>query len=112
MPSSAGEGWAMRSRIQTFPILPRRKLPREPRPKNNLMIDVKNLTKAFGAKLAVNDVSFAVARGEVLGFLGPNGAGKSTTMRMITGFFPPSEGTLTMGGYDITRQPIADTGPI
>ncbi len=49
------------------------------------MIKVENLCKSFGAKVAVNDVSFSVERGEVLGFLGPNGAGKSTTMRMITG---------------------------
>ena len=56
------------------------------------MIKVENLVKAFGAKLAVNDVSFTVERGEVLGFLGPNGAGKSTTMRMITGFIPPTSG--------------------
>src|SRR3954469_1131218 len=71
------------------------------------MIEVKNLVKAFGAKLAVNDISFAVERGEVLGFLGPNGAGKSTTMRMITGFIPPSDGAITVGGFDITTNPIA-----
>jgi gliding motility-associated transport system ATP-binding protein len=70
------------------------------------MIEVKNLVKAFGAKLAVNDISFSVERGEVLGFLGPNGAGKSTTMRMITGFIPPSDGTITVGGHDITTDPI------
>ena len=56
------------------------------------MIRVQNLTKSFGPKLAVNGVSFTVERGEVLGFLGPNGAGKSTTMRMITGFIPPTDG--------------------
>ncbi len=61
------------------------------------MIKVENLSKSFGPKLAVNRVSFTVERGEVLGFLGPNGAGKSTTMRMITGFIPPSEGTVTVG---------------
>jgi ABC-2 type transport system ATP-binding protein len=71
------------------------------------MIDVRNLVKAFGAKLAVNDVSFGVERGEVLGFLGPNGAGKSTTMRMITGFIPPSDGTVTVGGHDVTKDPIS-----
>jgi len=71
------------------------------------MIEVKNLVKAFGAKLAVNDISFEVERGEVLGFLGPNGAGKSTTMRMITGFIPPSDGTVSVGGYDITTDPIS-----
>ena len=54
------------------------------------MIKVENLSKAFGPKLAVDNVSFEVHRGEVLGFLGPNGAGKSTSMRMITGFIPPT----------------------
>ncbi len=70
------------------------------------MIKVQNLAKFFGAKHAVDGVSFTVARGEVLGFLGPNGAGKSTTMRMITGFIPPSEGTVTVGGFDIVEHPI------
>ena len=70
------------------------------------MIKVENLKKAFGPKLAVNGVSFTVERGEVLGFLGPNGAGKSTTMRMITGFIPPTEGRVTVGGNDITTNPI------
>jgi ABC-2 type transport system ATP-binding protein len=70
------------------------------------MITVQNLKKAFGPKLAVNGVSFTVQRGEVLGFLGPNGAGKSTTMRMITGFMPPTEGTIRVGGYDMVEQPI------
>jgi len=70
------------------------------------MIKVENLVKAFGPKLAVNGVSFAVERGEVLGFLGPNGAGKSTTMRMITGFIPPTAGRVSVGGYDITEHPI------
>src|SRR3979409_326970 len=70
------------------------------------MIKVENLTKAFGPKLAVNDVSFSVERGEVLGFLGPNGAGKSTTMRMVTGFIPPTSGTISIGGYDVVQTPI------
>jgi ABC-2 type transport system ATP-binding protein len=70
------------------------------------MIKVQNLTKAFGPKLAVNNVSFSVERGEVLGFLGPNGAGKSTSMRMITGFIPPTSGTVKVGGYDIVESPI------
>ena len=70
------------------------------------MIRVQNLTKAFGAKLAVNGISFAVERGEVLGFLGPNGAGKSTSMRMITGFIPPTAGTVTVGGFDIVENAI------
>ncbi|HWH71423.1 MAG TPA: ATP-binding cassette domain-containing protein [Candidatus Sulfotelmatobacter sp.] len=70
------------------------------------MIKVHNLAKVFGSKRAVDGLSFSVERGEVLGFLGPNGAGKSTTMRMITGFFPPTEGTVTVGGFDIVEQPI------
>ena len=70
------------------------------------MIKVENLTKFFGAKHAVDGVSFAVERGEVLGFLGPNGAGKSTTMRMITGFILPTGGTVTVGGFDMQEQPI------
>jgi len=70
------------------------------------MIKVENLVKAFGPKLAVNDVSFTVERGEVLGFLGPNGAGKSTTMRMITGFIPPTSGRITIGGYDMLENPL------
>ncbi|MDB6148225.1 MAG: transporter related-protein [Spartobacteria bacterium] len=71
------------------------------------MIKVENLTKAFGAKIAVNNISFTLERGEVLGFLGPNGAGKSTTMRMITGFIPPSDGKVSVGGHDVVDNPIA-----
>jgi ABC-2 type transport system ATP-binding protein len=70
------------------------------------MIKVQNLSKSFGPKVAVNDVSFSVERGEVLGFLGPNGAGKSTTMRMITGFIPPSAGSVSIGGHDMIDEPI------
>src|SRR6266404_9780680 len=70
------------------------------------MIKVQNLSKSFGPKLAVNGVSFTVGRGEVLGFLGPNGAGKSTSMRMITGFIPPTSGTVKVGGFDIVENPI------
>jgi ABC-2 type transport system ATP-binding protein len=71
------------------------------------MIRVEHLSKSFGPKLAVNNVSFAVERGEVLGFLGPNGAGKSTTMRMITGFIPPTAGRVAVGGFDMLENPIA-----
>ena len=71
------------------------------------MLEVKNLKKSFGDFLAVKGVSFSVKEGEVLGFLGPNGAGKSTTMRMITGFLPPTEGTAVIDGHDITAEPIA-----
>ncbi len=70
------------------------------------MIKVEQLTKHFGPKVAVNGVSFTVERGEVLGFLGPNGAGKSTTMRMVTGFIPPSAGRITVGGYDMVENPL------
>jgi len=70
------------------------------------MLTIENLVKAFGAKRAVDDISFAVERGEVLGFLGPNGAGKSTTMRMITGFIPPTAGTVKVGGHDMLAEPI------
>src|SRR5262245_25656979 len=70
------------------------------------MIKVENLTKMFGAKRAVDGISFTVERGEVLGFLGPNGAGKSTTMRMITGFIPPTDGRISVGGFDVMSQPI------
>ena len=70
------------------------------------MIKIQNLVKAFGAKRAVDDISFSVERGEVLGFLGPNGAGKSTTMRMVTGFMPPTAGRVTVGGHDIVDSPL------
>jgi ABC-2 type transport system ATP-binding protein len=70
------------------------------------MIRVQDLKKFFGPKKAVNGVSFTVERGEVLGFLGPNGAGKSTTMRMITGFIPPTEGTVSVGGFDMLDDPL------
>ena len=70
------------------------------------MIEVKNLCKSFGPNKAVDHVSFRVQKGEILGFLGPNGAGKSTSMRMITGFVPPSGGTAVIGGHDIQREPV------
>src|SRR5215210_1370788 len=70
------------------------------------MIKVRNLQKSFGPKVAVNGVSFTVEKGEVLGFLGPNGAGKSTTMRMITGFIPPSAGEVSVGGFNMLEDPI------
>jgi ABC-2 type transport system ATP-binding protein len=70
------------------------------------MIRIENLVKSFGPKRAVDGVSFNVERGEVLGFLGPNGAGKSTTMRMITGFMPPTAGRVTIGGHDVAESPL------
>ncbi|MCS7091633.1 MAG: ATP-binding cassette domain-containing protein [Verrucomicrobiota bacterium] len=69
-------------------------------------IRVEHLTKHFGPKRAVDDVSFTVSTGEVLGFLGPNGAGKSTTMRMVTGFIPPTSGRVWIGGHDMWENPI------
>ncbi len=71
------------------------------------MIEVESLTKHFGTKYAVDDLSFTVKQGEVLGFLGPNGAGKSTTMRMITGFIPPSSGDARVCGISIVDNPAA-----
>ena len=71
------------------------------------MIEVTSLTRRFGAFTAVDDVSFQVGRGEVLGFLGPNGAGKTTTMRMLTGYLPPTSGTVRIGGQDVVRQSLA-----
>ena len=70
------------------------------------MLEVKNLKKRFGGFEAVKGISFAVEKGEVLGFLGPNGAGKSTTMRMITGFIPPTSGTAEICGHDILKDPV------
>jgi gliding motility-associated transport system ATP-binding protein len=70
------------------------------------MISVKNLTKTFGNKTAVKDLSFDLESGEILGFLGPNGAGKTTTMRILTGFFPPTSGTASIDGVDVVDDPI------
>jgi len=71
------------------------------------MITTQNLSKRYGEKLAVDDLTFSVAPGEVLGFLGANGAGKSTTMRMIAGFVAPSAGRVSVCGHDIERAPVA-----
>ena len=70
------------------------------------MIDVQHITKRYGRVTAVDDVSFSVERGEILGFLGPNGAGKTTTMRILTGYMPPSEGRAAIAGFDTFDQPI------
>ncbi len=69
------------------------------------MIEVHHLTKVFGQKTAVNDLSFTVSQGEVLGFLGPNGAGKSTTMRMVTGFLNPTSGDSQICGISVAKHP-------
>ncbi len=70
------------------------------------MIEVQNLTKRYGRVTAVDDVSFRVERGEILGFLGPNGAGKTTTMRILTGYMPATEGKAIVAGFDVFEQPI------
>ncbi len=69
------------------------------------MIQVQNLRKEFGTKVAVDNVSFTVEKGQVLGFLGPNGAGKSTSMRMVTGYFRPTSGSIRVGGIDMLEEP-------
>ena len=69
------------------------------------MIEVHRLTKRYGDRTAIEDVTFRVERGEVLGFLGPNGAGKTTTMRILTGFMPPTQGTARVAGYDVLEHP-------
>ena len=70
------------------------------------MIEVQHLSKRYGRVTAVDDISFTVGRGEILGFLGPNGAGKTTTMRMLTGYMPATEGRAIVAGYDVFDQPI------
>jgi ABC-2 type transport system ATP-binding protein len=70
------------------------------------MIEVSHLTKRYRDLLAVNDLSFTVQKGEIVGFLGPNGAGKSTTMRILTGFIPASEGTVKVAGFDVFEEPL------
>ncbi|ATB49130.1 multidrug ABC transporter ATP-binding protein [Corallococcus macrosporus DSM 14697] len=70
------------------------------------MIEVQHLTKRYRDRVAVDDLSFQVEAGEILGFLGPNGAGKSTTMKILTGFLPPSEGVVRVDGHDVEAQPL------
>ena len=70
------------------------------------MIQVRNLTKRYGSRFAIDALNFEVSRGEIVGFLGPNGAGKSTTMKILTGFMPASDGTATVAGFDVFDSPI------
>ena len=70
------------------------------------MIEVKQLTKKYGSFTAVKDISFSVAKGEIVGFLGPNGAGKSTAMKILTGFLPPSSGSATIAGFDVFNDSL------
>ncbi|UCE62532.1 MAG: ABC transporter ATP-binding protein [Nitrospirota bacterium] len=70
------------------------------------MIEVQHVTKQYGPITAIQDISFSVKEGEIVAFLGPNGAGKTTTMRLLTGYMPPTEGTLRIAGYDCFESPI------
>jgi len=70
------------------------------------MIQANGLTKFYGDRPAIRDVTFEVKKGEILGFLGPNGAGKTTTMRIITGFLPPTSGSATVAGFDVFTNPL------
>jgi ABC-2 type transport system ATP-binding protein len=70
------------------------------------VIEVQHITKRYGRVTAVDDISFRVERGEILGFLGPNGAGKTTTMRILTGYMPPTEGRASVAGFDVFTHPI------
>ena len=79
----------------------------EPAPAAPVLIEISHLTKRFNSFTAVDDVSFSVAKGEVLGFLGPNGAGKSTTMRMLSGFMTPTAGSARICGHDVQTDAIA-----
>ncbi len=75
-------------------------------PAEDAMIEVQDLTHYYGPMPAVENVNFTVRRGEILGFLGPNGAGKTTTMRILTGFMPPTRGSVTLDGYDVVGQSL------
>src|SRR6202043_1453557 len=73
---------------------------------NTSMITVTGLTKRYARNIAVNNISFEVQKGQIVGFLGPNGAGKTTTMRILTCFLPPTEGTATVAGFDVLDKPM------
>jgi ABC-2 type transport system ATP-binding protein len=70
------------------------------------MIQVSGLTKDYGARRALHDITFDAKQGEIVGFLGPNGAGKTTTMRILTGYMPPTDGTITVAGYDVVEESL------
>jgi ABC-2 type transport system ATP-binding protein len=72
-----------------------------------MSVEVKNLTKIFGTQRAVDDISFSVGQGQILGFLGPNGAGKSTTMKIATCYLPPTSGTVLVNGHDVVQDPMS-----
>jgi ABC-2 type transport system ATP-binding protein len=71
-----------------------------------MSIEIKNVTKEYGLQKALNDVSFTVNKGEILGFLGPNGAGKSTLMKIVTCYIPPTSGTVIVDGYDVLEDSL------
>src|SRR6188768_2562091 len=71
-----------------------------------MSLRIKDLSKVYGTQTAVNNISFEIGEGEIVGFLGPNGAGKSTTMKIATSYVPPSEGQVTVAGYDVVSSPI------
>ena len=71
-----------------------------------MSIQIKNLTKIYGQQRAVDDISFSIAKGEIVGFLGPNGAGKSTTMKMLTGYIQPDGGTASICNIDVAKNPL------
>src|SRR5690242_20257031 len=74
--------------------------------RESAMIQVSHLSKMYGPRTAVDDLSFEVQKGEIVGFLGPNGAGKSTTMKILTGFMPATSGKANVAGYDVFEQPL------
>src|SRR3974390_1206424 len=76
------------------------------------MIQVEGLTKLYGEFVAVNELSFAVQPGQVLGLVGPNGAGKTTTLRCLAGILPPNAGTIRISGFDLASQPVEARGPL
>ena len=73
------------------------------------MIQVENLTKYYGPIRGIEDITFTIDKGDVVGLLGPNGSGKTTTMRILTGFFPPTRGRALINGYDVTKKPSGST---
>jgi ABC-2 type transport system ATP-binding protein len=72
-----------------------------------MSLQITNLTKIYGTQLAINNISFSIRKGEIVGFLGPNGAGKSTTMKIATSYLPPTAGKVTVNGFDVVGQPMA-----
>src|SRR5258707_5827721 len=71
-----------------------------------MSLQVNNLTKTYGQQRAVDNISFSINKGEIVGFLGPNGAGKSTTMKVATGYLPPSSGSIVVDGFDVVQEPM------